>query len=139
MADLPSDRLKEEPPFSYCGVAMFGPFHIKEHGNTLKRYVVLFTCLVSCAVHIEMTKNMEMGSFILVLRHFIARRGNVRTIQCDNGSNFVGVERELAKILQGDKSSQSSEVHAQSECRLDGVENKSTFSRPHGWSLGETN
>ena len=97
MADLPSDRLQEEPPFSYCGVAMFGPFHIKECGNTLKRYVVPFTCLVSCAVHKEMTKNMETGSFVLVLRHFIARRGNVRTIQCDNGSNFVGVERELAK------------------------------------------
>ena len=101
MTDLPSDRLQEEPPFSYCGVAMFGPFHIKERGNTLKRYVVLFTCLVSCAVHKEMTKNMETGSFVLVLRHFIARRGNVRTIQCDNGSNFVG------KIHQGDKSSQN--------------------------------
>ena len=31
MADLPSDTLKEQPPFSYCGVDMFGPFHIKEH------------------------------------------------------------------------------------------------------------
>ena len=30
MADLPSDRLQEEPPFSYCGVDMFGTFHIKE-------------------------------------------------------------------------------------------------------------
>ena len=30
MADLPSDRLQEEPPFSYCGVDMFGPFYIKE-------------------------------------------------------------------------------------------------------------
>ena len=26
MADLPQDRLKEEPPFTYCGVDMFGPF-----------------------------------------------------------------------------------------------------------------
>ena len=44
MTDLPSDRLQEESPFSYCGVDMFGPFHIKECWNTLKRYEVLFTC-----------------------------------------------------------------------------------------------
>ena len=30
MADLPKDRLKEEPPFTYCGVDMFGSFGIKE-------------------------------------------------------------------------------------------------------------
>ena len=35
MADLPQDRLKEEPPFTYCGVDMFGPFEIKERRNTL--------------------------------------------------------------------------------------------------------
>ena len=27
----------------------------------------------------------------------IARRGNFRSIQCDNGSNFIGVEKELEK------------------------------------------
>ena len=30
MSDLPDERLIEEPPFSYCGVDMFGPFLIKE-------------------------------------------------------------------------------------------------------------
>ena len=36
MADLPHDRLKEEPPFTHCGVDTFGPFLIKERRNTLK-------------------------------------------------------------------------------------------------------
>ena len=36
MADLPSDRLQEEPPFSYCRVDMFDPFHIKECQNSLR-------------------------------------------------------------------------------------------------------
>ena len=126
MADLPSDRLKEEPPFSYCEVVIFGPFHIKEHQNTLKHYGVLFTCLESCTVQIEMTE-YEDKLFILALRHFIARRGNVRTIRCDNWSNFVG-----GKIYGGDESQQNLEVHVQSECRLDCVEKKFTFSKPHG-------
>ena len=37
IADLPQDRLKEEPPFTYCGVDIFGPFEIKERRNILKR------------------------------------------------------------------------------------------------------
>ena len=61
---------------------------------------MLFTCLVSHAIHIKMTKSMETDSFILALRRFVARRGNVRTIRCDNGSNFVGAERELAKSME---------------------------------------
>ena len=97
MADLPHDRLKEEPPFTHCGVDIFGPFLIKERRNTLKRYGALFTCLASRAIHIEMIKNMDTESFILALRRFIDRRGNIRTTRCDNGSNFVGAKRELAK------------------------------------------
>ena len=53
--DLPQNL----PPFTYCGVDMFGPFEIKERRNTLKRYEDLFTCLASRAIHIEMTKSMD--------------------------------------------------------------------------------
>ena len=80
MADLPQERLKEEPPFTYCDVDMFGPFEIKERRNTLKQYGALFTCLASSAIHIEMTKSMDTDSFILALQRFIARRGNIRSI-----------------------------------------------------------
>ena len=36
MADLPPDRTKEEPPFTYCGVDMFGPFEIKERRSNFE-------------------------------------------------------------------------------------------------------
>ena len=68
MDDLPPDRTKEEPPFTYCSVDMFGPFEIKERRTTLKRYGALFTCLASQAIHVEMTENLETDSFILALR-----------------------------------------------------------------------
>ena len=100
MEDLPNDRTLDGPPFTNCGVDMFGPFWIKEGRKELKRYGALFTCLASRAVHIECTCSMDTDSFIQALRRFIARRGNIRILRCDNGSNFVGAQRELAKAFQ---------------------------------------
>ena len=44
---LPKDRMCEEPPFTYCGVDLFGLFVVKEGRKELKRYRKLFTCLSS--------------------------------------------------------------------------------------------
>ena len=53
MADLPNDRTLDRPPFTNCGIDMFGPCLIKEGRKELKRYGALFTCLASRAVYIE--------------------------------------------------------------------------------------
>ena len=95
MADLPVERLSEEPPFTYCGIDMFGPFIIKQRRSQLKRYGAMFTCMSSRAIHIEITHSMDADSFIQALRRMVARRGNVRTIYSDNGTNFGGAETEL--------------------------------------------
>ena len=100
MADLPSDRLEAAPPFIHCAVDMFGPFFVKEGRKQLKRYAALFTCLASRAIHIESTCNLDTDSFIQCLRRFIARRGEIRLIRSDQGSNFVGANNELKKALR---------------------------------------
>ena len=97
MADLPGERVQEAPPSLYCGVDLSGPFVIKERRKEQKRYGVLFTCIISCAIHIETTNSLETGSFIQALRRFIARRSSVRQICSDNGSNFVNTIKELHK------------------------------------------
>ena len=99
MADLPKERLTPAPPFTYCGVDYFGPFRIKEGRKELKRYGVLFTCLSSRAVHIEAANSLETNSFLNALPRFIARRGPVREIRSDRGTNIVGAEKELKKAL----------------------------------------
>jgi Pao retrotransposon peptidase/Family of unknown function (DUF5641) len=100
MADLPFDRVNPAPPFTYCAVDLFGPFIIKEGRKEVKRYGCLFTCLACRAIHIETTNSMDTSSFINALRRFIARRGNIRELRSDNGSNFVGAESELKKAWQ---------------------------------------
>lgn len=77
MADLPIERFSTEGPFTATGMDMFGPFYIKEGRKENKRFVVLFTCMSSRAVHLESTININTDSFIQALRRFIARRGAV--------------------------------------------------------------
>ena len=43
---------------------------------------------------------METDSFIQALRRFVARRGKVRSIRSDYGTNFVGTNNELRKALK---------------------------------------
>ena len=101
MADLPADRVTpDQPVFSRVGVDLFGPFHVRRGRAQVKRYGVVFTCLVSRAVHIEVADSQSSDSFINALRRFTARRGPVELIRCDNGTNFVGAEKELRKELE---------------------------------------
>jgi len=100
MADLPSDRVTaNKPPFTYVGIDYFGPFMVKQGRSLVKRYGCIFTCLTTRAVHLEVATSMDTDAFINVLRRFICRRGQPEIIRSDNGSNFVGAERELSKIV----------------------------------------
>ena len=99
MADLPADRLTPTPPFTYCGVDSFGPWYVKEGRKELKRYGVLFTCILTRAIHLEVANTLETDSYINALRRFICRRGPVRQMRSDNGSNFIGARRELKEVL----------------------------------------
>jgi len=96
MSDLPIDRITPgDPPFSYTGVDLFGPFNVKRGRSVLKRYGCVITCLRIRAVHIEVVQSLDTDSFINALQRFICRRGQPKVIRSDNGTNFVGTEKEL--------------------------------------------
>ncbi|XP_072041348.1 uncharacterized protein [Amphiura filiformis] len=100
MADLPEDRLQpEEPPFTRVGMDFFGPVEVKHGRSILKRYGVVFTCLAIRAVHIEKADSLDTDSCIAAIRRFVARRGQVKIIRSDNGTNIVGAQRELSKEI----------------------------------------
>lgn len=100
MSDLPEGRLELTPPFTYIGVDTFGPWNIvtrKTRGGQAnsKRWAVLFTCLYTRAIHIEVIEELSSSSFINCLRRFISIRGNVKEIRSDRGTNFVGATEDL--------------------------------------------
>lgn len=116
MADLPSQRLDPSPPFTYCGMDCFGPFLTKQARKVHKRYGLLFTCLCCRAVHIEMLDDMTTDAFINGLRCFIAIRGAVREIRCDQGSNFIGAKNELQECLKQVNSDRLNTFLAEKQC-----------------------
>ena len=100
MADLPTFRTTAfEPCFTHTGVDLFGPLNAKRGRVVVKRWGVLFTCLNSRAVHLELASSLETDCFINVLRRFISRRGTPKTIHSDNGTNLVGAAREIKEAI----------------------------------------
>ena len=51
-------------------------------------------------MHIEIAPTLSTDSFINALRRFIKRQGKPFKLYSDNGTNFVGAERELYEALQ---------------------------------------
>lgn len=56
-----------------------------------KRWALLFTCLVTRAIHTEIIGELSSSAFIDAVRRFIAIRGPVTLFRSDRGTNFVGV------------------------------------------------
>ena len=100
MADLPAERLAQEPPFTYCGADLFGPFLIKAKRSMIKRYGVLFTCLSSRAIHLEIAHSLDTSSFLNAVRRFLGRRGPIKRLFSDCGSNILGAKNSLLAALK---------------------------------------
>ena len=102
MADLPSERITSDAPaFSQVGLDVFGPIAVKSGRGEKYRYGLMCTCMVTRAVHIELLDSLRTDSLINAIRRIAARRGPVRYVVSDMGTNMVGADRELREALRG--------------------------------------
>lgn len=102
MGDLPKQRVVPGRPFMNCCVDYCGPFYYKgsNRRNTpsQKAYAAIFVCCSTKAVHCEIVSDLTSDAFIAALRRLMARRGKVSTMYSDNGTNFVGANKELKRL-----------------------------------------
>lgn len=91
----PSRLAHGKRPFTFTGIDFFGPMTITVGRTHQKRYGVLFTCLTTRAVHLEIAGSLSSDSAIMALRRFIGRRGCPTELHSDNGTNLRGADIEL--------------------------------------------
>lgn len=104
MASLPKDRVQCSRPFTVTGVDFAGPIIIKSgvrRVSTIKTWIALFICLSTRALHLVIVEDLTSSAFIACLRRFMSRRGKCSKILSDNGTNFIGAQKELAPCMKG--------------------------------------
>ena len=117
MADLPKNRLTENlRPFTKTGIDYAGPIIIKESRrrgrvHTSKAYIAVFICLNLKAIHLELVSDLTSEAFIAALTRFISRRSICNESNLDNGTTFVGADRELKEMYDFVKNHEK-QIHA---------------------------
>lgn len=101
MGNLPEARIRTfAKPFTSVGVDYFGPLIVTVGRRSEKRWGVLFTCLSTRAVHIEIAHKLDADAVILCYQNFVNRRGPVKEIFSDRGTNFIAAEKILKQELR---------------------------------------
>ena len=68
MADLPASRLAaHNKPFFNTGCDYFGPLPYKEGRSERKAWGLLFTCLSTRAIHVELVTSLDLSNFIMAV------------------------------------------------------------------------
>ena len=100
MSDLPASILEGMAyPFSIFRGDYFGPFHVKNFWKRLRKWICLFACFSSRAVHLENVPTLDTQSCLDAVHRFVTGRGYPETLLSDNGTNFVGAPRAIRELL----------------------------------------
>lgn len=109
MGALPSVRVTQACAFERVGVDFAGPFVMRKLPTTtaalrkamtykelyeppsqIKGWVVIFICLVTRAVHMDVLRGLSTEEFLAALARMTGRRGHCAEIWSDNGTTFIG-------------------------------------------------
>ena len=95
MSPLPDLRVTQSFPFAVTGLDHAGPLYCDFPRK--KFWVLLFTCGVIRAVHLELVESLSSEQTLLALRRLASRRGLPRVIFSDNAKGFVASPQQLYK------------------------------------------
>ena len=64
MGDLPCHRVEKRQPFEVVGTDLMGPVAVSIGRSRLKRYICIFNCLATRAVHLEVVPLLDADGFL---------------------------------------------------------------------------
>ncbi|XP_053698822.1 uncharacterized protein LOC128745771 [Sabethes cyaneus] len=99
MGDLPACRVEGQYPFYRVGIDLCGPVFLKQRNKRstveYKGWIVLYICLATKAIHLELVSELSTAAFLASFDRFVSRRGRPIAVWTDNGTNFVGAANLL--------------------------------------------
>lgn len=101
MGQMLEERMKPTPPFYHTAVDLFGPLTIKDtvkkrtHG---KVYGVIFNCLVTRAVYLDLAEGYSANAFLATYQRFISVRGAPKILYSDRGSQLIAAGKNIERI-----------------------------------------
>ena len=96
MGPLPNQRVLPTPPWTFTSVDLFGPL---EHVDMVRKRMkekcwgVLFNCMVTRAVHLDLTQSYDTDAILQAVRRFMALRGSPKEFLSDQGSQLVACSK----------------------------------------------
>lgn len=101
---IPDFRVCRSEAFDKIGLDHCGPLYVKEgRGKPRKCYVLILTCAVTRAAHLELVEDMSVKHFMLGFRRFVSARGLPSYILSDNSKTFECASEELMTIINDPK------------------------------------
>ncbi|VDN00618.1 unnamed protein product, partial [Onchocerca ochengi] len=95
MPSLPESRVWRSRTFEQVGLDYLGPLPVKSPAGVIKRWIALFTCFTTRAVHLELVEDLYAENFSHIMRRFVARSEYPKLILSDNASQFQLVFKEI--------------------------------------------
>ena len=103
--DMPRHHMNFVKPFLHVGVDYTGHFWIKDEktGNTVKMFILVFTCLNIRAVHFELLPDMSSKNFLLAFQRFCNFYTIPQYLYSDNARQFIKGGCVLSNSLESDE------------------------------------
>ena len=98
MSVLPEYVQIQCPPFTHIGLDLTGPLTVKAMTNkrsTMKVWVVIFLCLNSKSVSMELAPGYSTADFLCAYETHTSQRGPPGTVHSDRGSQLVAAKKAL--------------------------------------------
>lgn len=84
----------------FHGCGLFRPYLIKIGQRTHKKWGIVFKCLTTHAVHLDLLASMDTDSFLMALHCFITRRGKHIKLLSDHDMHSKGGSSELKNAFK---------------------------------------
>lgn len=65
----------------------------------IKGWIIIFICLVTRAVYLDVLRGLTTEEFLAVLARMTVWRCHCAELWSDNGTTFVGTDNELIRVL----------------------------------------